>query len=518
MNTVGKLVTTNEKAEVLTTFLPQSSLATSLPTPLEWLDCKTGTEGAKALPLEDQVHDHLRNLNIHESMGPEEMHPRVLRELADVVAKPLSMIFEKSWQSGEAPGDWKKGNIAPIFKKDPPRSYARAHGGQGGDLRQPAWLHQGQWTREELTDVIYLDFCKAFDMVPQNILVSKMERDGFDVWTTRWMTNWLDDLIWRVVVNGSTYRWRSVTSGVPQGSVLGRVLFNIFINDIDSGIECTLSRFADDAKLNGDAIQRDLDKLEEWADVNLMRFNKAKCRVLHLGQGNPLYQYKLEDEGIESSLVEKGLGVLMDEKLDMNQQCVLAAQKANHILGCIKRSVARRPHLEYCVQLWSPQHKKDMDLLEQDRLRELGLFSLEKRRLRGDLIIAFQSLKEVYKKDVDRLFGRACCNRTRGNGFKLKQNRFRLDIRKKFFTTRVDRLPREVVEAPSLETFKAKLDGALSNLIFMIKTNSLPQPTGAGRVSEQLCGAWLLTGPKPRQTVKFGNETGNQEWTLKVEM
>ncbi|KAK4827595.1 hypothetical protein QYF61_019497 [Mycteria americana] len=256
-----------------------------------------------------------------------------------------------------------------------------------------------------------------------------------------WNENWLNSQAQRVVISVTKTSWRQVTNSVPHESIPDSVLFNIFINGLDYGAECALSRFADDIKLGRvagmpegpAAIQRDLDTLEKWSDRSLMKISRRKYKVLQLGMNNPMHQNMLRVNWLESCLAEKALVVLVDTKLNMSQQCDLAANKANGGVlqageGGDPSPALVRPHLEYCVQFWASQYKRDVDILE--RVQQMAtkmskglehLYIGGKRRLRGYVVNAYKYLKGRCKEDRARLVSVVPSNRIRGNGHKLKQ-------------------------------------------------------------------------------------------------
>ena len=266
---------------------------------------------------------------------------------------------------------------------------------------------------------------------------------------------------------------RDVTSGVPPGSGLDPLLFILHINDLGQGLTIRISKFADDTKIGINAndesavkqLQEDLKEIGEWSEKWQMPFNLDKCKVMHVGQRNDKAKYELLGKELDICTEEKDLGVIITNDLKPSKQCTHVEKKAQKILGYIKRQFTTRkeetiltlynalvrPHLEYAVQFWSPSLRKDIEKLEKvqaratklmpsirhisydRRLARLNLFSLEKRRLRGQLIETFKILKGIENIDYRKLFTLSS-NQTRSNGWKLDLKRFNTSQCGNFFT------------------------------------------------------------------------------------
>ena len=240
-------------------------------------------------------------------------------------------------------------------------------------------------------DAIYLDFSKAFDTVPHRRLLIKMGSLGIDTKTILWVESWLKLRAQRVIIRGTKSEWRPVTSGVPQGSVLGPLLFLIYINDIDEGLTSKIIKFADDTKLYRRVVcredqlqlQRDIDQIHGWSNTWQMSFNPFKCKALHFGKKNPCNTYTIAGESIENVSQERDLGVLIRDDLDWDAHVAKVVSKANSVLGMIWRTyecksmkniiqlykTLVRPHLEYAVQAWRPYKQHHIDEIEKVQKR-----------------------------------------------------------------------------------------------------------------------------------------------------
>ena len=358
----------------------------------------------------------------------------------------------------------------------------------------------------EAVDVIYLDFQKAFDKVPHLRLLAKLKEIGVRGKVLNWVAEWLNGSKQRVVMNGMASDWEEVLSEVPQGSILGPLLFLVYINDIDNGLLGNILKFADDTKLYGkvgtsqgiEALRKDLASLSEWADKWQMKFNIGKCKVMHFGGKNSEAEYNMDNIKLEVISEEKDLGVIISDSFKVSKQCAKAANKGNQILGLIKRTFISkgknvilnlykalvRPHLEYCVQAWRPHLVKDINIIEKvqrrvtrmivecrgktydKRLELLGLTTLENRRFRADMLEVFKILKGFEGISADSFF-RVLCTKTRGHSLKLYKERVNKDVLKFSFGNRVidqwNSLSEDIINTNSINSFKNRIDNYIRN-------------------------------------------------------
>ena len=293
-------------------------------------------------------------------------------------------------------------------------------------------------------DVIYLDFRKAFDSVPHERLFRKIKSYGITGNLYNWIRCFLSDRKQRVIVNGEMSAFRNVISGVPQGSVLGPLLFILFVNDLPDTITSTCKLFADDTKIYKDSkqhliIQEDINSLFQWSKKWQLEFNVDKCKVLHIGKYNPCHIYYTDNSYSESLTVsnsERDLGVVFDSFLNFDLHINGCISRANRVLGIIHRSFSYldkrmfiplyktiiRPILEYGNSIWSPLYKRQSISIEnvqrratrtlyglkylsyEQRLVLLDLPSLKYRRLRGDLIQLYKIVHNVNDLDQSDFF------------------------------------------------------------------------------------------------------------------
>ena len=488
------------------------------------------------------VAKKIKAMKDNKSPGVDGIPPKLLMETVEQISIPLARVFNLSLKEGVVPFEWREANIIPLFKKGSRNKsenyrpvsltsvickllerlikdhmvdflvkHKLLNSSQHGFLKARSCLTNMLCFLEEITkwidvgspvDIIYLDFQKAFDKVPHQRLLLKLKAHGIGDSITDWIEQWLTDRRQRVVVDGEVSNWKSVLSGVPQGSVLGPILFLIYINDLDDSITSNVLKFADDTKLfrkvntDGDKqhLQNDLDRLVKWSEKWQMLFNFGKCKCLHTGHRNLNVNYRMGDTVLGTTVKEKDLGVTISADMKVSEQCGIAASKGNQILGLIRRNITYkgkklfiplykaivRPHLEYCIQAWRPYRKKDIDTLEriqrratkmipelrdlsyEERLKECGLTTLETRRLRGDQIEVFKILNGYENIDRNMFFSLKKDSRTRGHEVKLVKDQCRLDIRKHSFSQRTinewNKLSTDCVTASSVNMFKNKVD------------------------------------------------------------
>ncbi len=497
----------------------------------------------------EKISKAIKNTKLNKAGGVDGLPSSFIKGLEEAIVEPLTLLFKSSLESGEVPMDWKSANISAIFKKGSkkdPGNYRPVsltshickifekilkeelvnhlesnkilkesqHGFRAGkscltNLLEFTEYISKNMDKGEPIDIIYLDFQKAFDKVPHTRLMNKIQACGVKGKVLNWIRNWLFDRRQRVCIDGNYSDWSNVVSGVPQGSVLGPILFTIFINDIDDKILSKLLKFADDTKLIGkvkssvdiEILRKDLANLYRWSEDWQMLFNVNKCKIMHIGRNNTEEKYYMGGKELIQINEETDLGVLISNDFKVFKQCAKAAKKGNQVLGMIWRTFECknkdiivklykslvRPHLDYCCQAWRPHLIKDIVLIERvqrratkmiweckgksylERLKILHLTTIETRMLRADLLEVFKILNGMENVEEKDFFERSSRGGvSRGHGLKLFKNRVNLDVGKYSFGNRIcnewNMLPENIVMSKSVNEFKGKIDRYLASI------------------------------------------------------
>ena len=437
----NKITSAKGKADALNSFFCSVFTKEDLSC-IPCLDCYGGDYPLDNVEITvDGVLGKLKNLNVNKSQGPDQIHPRVLFEARNEIVAALVIIFQRTLSHHTLPSDWKSAHVTPLFKKgsrslpanyrpvsltsvvckicesllkDSIMKYMMSNNllsaNQYGFVSGRSCVSQlvdvfDDWTKAwdagNGVDVIYTDFMKAFDKVPHERLLVKLKSYGIVGDVLEWIRQFLMNRRQRVCVEGNFSDWADIASGIPQGSVLGPILFLVYINDLPSCVtDCRVKIFADDTKLYKEiqsesdcsVLQSNIENIYEWSRKWQLRFHPDKCHVLRIGCSHPEFCYgMLDSEGKHRSLEvvtsEKDLGVIVDSDLVFREHVSQIVKKANCTLGIIRRSfrfldratimllykALVRPVLEYGLPAWSPFYTREIEAIESVQRRATKL-------------------------------------------------------------------------------------------------------------------------------------------------
>ena len=495
---------------------------------------------------ENKVRLLLGKLKLNKSPGPDQIHNKVLFETKNEISNPLTFLFRQSLDFGILPDEWKIANITPIYKKEKksdPNNYrpvsltsavgklmetiirdvleehlekqkllsSEQHGFRKGKSCTTQLLEViNDWTHildnGKSLDVVYLDYKKAFDSVPYERLLAKLYAYGIRGKVLAWIRNFLTNRFQRVVINAAMSKAAPVSSGIPQGSVLGPILFLVYVNDLPEVVSNKVKLFADDTKMyqevndsnQKEEMQENLNKIMDWSTKWQLPFNIDKCKVLHLGKNNQKYTYKLGSCSnlmtLEQVEEEKDLGIKFDSQLSFRQHVAECVSKANQRIGLIRRNFHNldkhtflllyksliRPLLEYGTTVCYPLFKQDTQALEKGqrratklvvnlrdmnyptRLRALNLPSLVYRRKRADMLQLYRILNGIDSLCIENFVELDLGGRTRGHCYKLFRSRVKTREKRNTLDFRAinewNSLSNQVVDAENLNQFKTRLE------------------------------------------------------------